>query len=120
MHPQYETAIEVAEKLKAARLGVIQLSSQLGSLDYGLRVTKAKVERALIKQYPHEKALGPTADSRARIYAIAVDADEGFRALMGRHEAAEIALGEAKVEESFLEDQLRVMLAAMRSSGADT
>ena len=120
MHPLYETALDVAEKLKGARLRVVQLSTQVGRLDYDLRVTKAKVERALIKQYPHEKALGPTADSRARIYAIAVDADEAYRALMGRHEAAETALGEAKVEESFLEDQLRVMLAAMRASGPDT
>jgi hypothetical protein len=119
VHPLYEAALEVAKRRREARIRIAQLASQLGRIAYELRVTQAKVERALIKRYPNEKALGPTADSRARIYTVAVDADEGYKALRQRHEEAEIALGEARAEEGLLEDQLRVMLAAMRGSGDD-
>ncbi|MEA3459772.1 MAG: hypothetical protein U9R11_03710 [Chloroflexota bacterium] len=116
MHPLYAAASEIADKLKAARLQVVHLSSELSQAGYDLRVVKAKVERGLIKKVGGEKALGPTVESRARIFTLALEADENYKAQVKRRNAIKLKLEEAKVEVASLRDKLNMMLAAMKAA----
>ncbi len=47
MHPLYDEANEVVERLWAARLEVVHLSAELARAKYDLRVTQARVERKM-------------------------------------------------------------------------
>jgi hypothetical protein len=51
-------------------------AAELARAEYNLRVTQARVERKWIKKAGGEKALAPTAEDRARILLVALDADE--------------------------------------------
>jgi len=115
MHPLYEKAIEVAEKLKEARLQVAHLSSEWAEAEYDLSVAQARAERGLIKKVGGEKKLGSTVESRERVFTLARDADEDYRAQLERRNQAKIRLEQAKVEAASLSDKLNIMLAAMRA-----
>ena len=117
MHTLYETASEITDRLKEARLQVVHLSSELSQTKYDLRVLKARVERGLIKKVGGERALAPTVESRARIFILAVDADENYKTQLERRNAIELQLEEAKVEVATLRDKLNLMLTAMRITG---
>ncbi len=117
MHTLYETAREKTDLLKEARLQVVHLSSELSQTEYDLHLSKAQVERGLIKKVGGEKALGPTVESRTRIFTLAVDADENYKAQLKRRNAIELKLEEAKVEVATLRDKLNLMLTAMRVTG---
>ena len=47
MHPLYDEANEVVERLRAARLEVAHLAAELARAKYDLRVTQARVERKM-------------------------------------------------------------------------
>jgi len=47
MHPLYDEANEVVERLWAARLEVVHLAAELARAEYDLRVTQARVERKM-------------------------------------------------------------------------
>ncbi len=47
MHPLYDEANEVVERLRAARLEVAHLSAELARAEYDPRVTQARVERKM-------------------------------------------------------------------------
>ena len=115
MHPLYDEANEVVERLRAARLEVAHLSAELARAEYDLRVTQARVERKWIKKAGGEKSLAPTAEDRARILLVALDADEEYRAALQRRDALALRLEEAKVEADALRHRLSVILAAMRA-----
>lgn len=115
MHPLYSEARDLVEKLQAARLEVARLSAELARAEYDLRVTQARVERKWIKKAGGEKALAPTAEDRARILLVALDADEEYRAALERRNALALRLEEARVEADALRNRLSVILAAMRS-----
>jgi len=115
MHPLYNEANEVVERLRAARLEVVHLSAELARAEYDLRVTQARVERKWIKKAGGEKSLAPTAEDRARILLVALDADEEYRAALQRRDALALRLEEAKVEAEALHHRLSVILAAMRA-----
>ena len=117
MHTLYETASEITDKLKEARLQVVQLSAELSRAEYDLRLFQARVERGLIKKMGGEKALAPTDKARARIFTLALDADENYKAQLKRRNAIELQLEEAKVEVATLRDKLNLMLTAMRITG---
>jgi hypothetical protein len=119
MHPLYGEAIAVAEKLKEARLQVVLLSSELAEAEYGLAVVQARAERGLIKKVGGEKKLGPTVESRERVFTLARDADEEYRAQLERHGQVKMKLERAKAEAASLRDRLNVMLAAMRAEESD-
>jgi hypothetical protein len=115
MHPLYADAIEVADRLKEARLQVIGISSELTQAGYDLAVAKARVERGLIKKAGDEKRLGPTTESRERVFTLARDADEAYLAELKRYNEVKVRLEQAKVEVASLRDRLNVMLTAMRA-----
>lgn len=115
MHPLYDEANEVVEKLRAARLEVVRLSAELARAEYDLRVTQARVERKWIKKAGGEKALAPTAEDRARILLVALDTDEEYKAALERRDALALRLEEARVEADALRSRLSVILAAMRA-----
>ena len=117
MHALYTTASEITDRLKEARLQVVQLSAELSQTEYDLRLLKAQVERGLIKKVGGEKALAPTVESRARIFTLALDADENYKAQLGRRKAIELQLEEAKVEVAALRDRLNLILTAMKVTG---
>ncbi|MDY7039319.1 MAG: hypothetical protein SVX38_00490 [Chloroflexota bacterium] len=119
MHPLYGEAIEIAEKLRGARLRVVSLLSELAEAEYDLAVVRARVERGLIKQVGDEKKLGPTVESRERVFTLGRDADEEYRAQLGRYGQAKMNLEQAKVEVASLRDRLNIMLAAMRAEESD-
>ncbi|MGQ9717710.1 MAG: hypothetical protein ACUVR6_08460 [Anaerolineae bacterium] len=114
MHPLYDEANEVVEKLRVARLEVVRLSAELARAEYDLRVTQARVERKWIKKAGGEKALAPTVEDRARILLVALDADEEYRAALERRDTLALRLDEARVEADALRNRLNVILAAMR------
>jgi len=62
MHPLYAEGMKISEKLGELCARVVQLTMELSQIEYELRVIKAKVERALIKQVGGEKKLGPTTE----------------------------------------------------------
>jgi hypothetical protein len=117
MHPLYASAMEVCEKLRETRLQAVELSSELAQAEYDLQLTKAKVERALIKQVKGEKALGPTVEDRARIFTLALDADKDFQSRLNRRNETELKLERVKAETASMQDKLRVMLAVMNAGG---
>ena len=119
MHPLYEAAIAATEELRKARLRVARLSVELSQADYRLHLLKARVERGLIKRVGGEKALAPTVEDRARIFVLALDADEDYQAERRRCDELRLELEQAKVEAAALRDRLDVMLAAMRAAGSD-
>lgn len=115
MHPLYEEANEVIEKLRIARLDIVRLSAEFAKAEYNLRLTQARVERKWIKKAGGEKALAPTAEDRARILLLAVDADEEYKAALELRDALALRLEEARVEADALRSRLNVILAAMRA-----
>lgn len=115
MHPLYARATEVVDRLRAARLEVVHLSDELAQVEYGLRLAQARVERGLIKKVGSERALAPTVEDRARIFVLALDADQDYRERLKRRDGLERRLEEAKVEVASLRDELNVMLAAMKA-----
>jgi hypothetical protein len=116
MHPLYEEALKLADRLKAARLEVASLTSELATVEYNLAVAKAKVERALIKQVGDEKRLGPTAESRERVFTLARDADQDYKAQAKRQIDTQARLERAKIEVAALRYQLTIILTAMRAT----
>ncbi|MEW6080124.1 MAG: hypothetical protein AB1724_20125 [Thermodesulfobacteriota bacterium] len=112
--PLYETALELAEKLKEARLQAAALAKELLETEYQLKVAKAGVERALIKKVRSEKVLGNTLEDRTRIFTMALDADGDYKARLKQQADLTLKLEQAKIETSFLRDKLTVTLAAMR------
>lgn len=115
MQPIYEAANEIVERLRLARLEVVHLSAELAQAEYDLRLAQARVERGLIKKVGGEKALGPTAEDRARVFTLALDADEEYQARLKGRNALALKLEEAKVEVATLRDRLSVLLAVMRA-----
>ena len=115
MHPLYQEAIEVAERLKQARSQVIRLSSELAEAGYALTVAKARVERALIKKVGDERKLAPSAESRERIFTLARDADDDYLARAKAHAEAKARLDEAELEVTALREKLDIMLTAMKA-----
>ena len=119
MHSLYAAAMEVVERLEKARQRVVHLAADLARAEYDLRVRKARVERELIKKVGGERALAPTAEDRARVFTLALDADAEYREKFQRWQEIKLALEEAKVEVAALRDRLSVMLAVMRA-GSET
>jgi hypothetical protein len=118
MQPLRVEAMQVADRLREARLQVTDATSEFVQAAYDLAVAKARVERGLIKKVGHEKALGPTTESRERVFILARDADEQYVARLKRHNEVTVRLDQAKVEEALLGDRLKIMLTAMRA-GSD-
>ncbi|MDY6823678.1 MAG: hypothetical protein SWH68_07790 [Thermodesulfobacteriota bacterium] len=118
MHALYEPALELAAKLKDARLQAASLSQELLETEYQLKVTKAAVERELIKKVKNEKALGHTLEDRTRIFTRALDADTNYQALRKKQAELSLKVEEAKIEVSYLRDKLSITLAAMKAPDA--
>lgn len=116
MHPLYEDSLKLIEQLKAARLAVARLAGELAKAEYELTLTAAKVEREWIKRVGDDKKLGATVEARERVFILARDADENYKAQLNRQWEIKAKLDEAKVEASALQDKLSVTLAAMRAS----
>jgi hypothetical protein len=115
MHPLHSVANETVDRLKVVRLEAARLSAELVQAEYDLRLAQARVERGLIKKAGGEKSLGPTVEDRARIFVLALDADEGYRACLKRRDELALKLEEAKAEAASLRDRLSVVLATMRA-----
>ncbi len=113
----YEGAIVLSEQLKIARLEVLGRKLELRQAQYDLNVAKAKVERALIKKVGNEKKLSSTAEGRERIFVLARDADETYRARLARYNEVYERLERAKIEAQLLQDKLNVILAVLRGEG---
>ena len=120
MHPLYAEAMEVADRLKEARLQVTHVTSELAQAAYDLAVGKARVERGLIKKVGNEKRLGPTSESRERVFILARDADEEYLARLKRHNEVKVRLGQVKVEVASLGDRLTIILTAMKAGAGDS
>ncbi len=118
MHALYEPALELAAKLKDARLQAASLSQELLETEYQLKVTKAAVERELIKKVKTEKALGHTLEDRTRIFTRALDADTNYQALRKKQAELSLKVEETKIEVSYLRDKLSITLAAMKAPDA--
>lgn len=116
MHPLYDESMEVVDDLREERLRVARLTKELAEVEYQLQLTRAKIERGLIKRVGSERKLGPTVEDRTRIFTVAVDADEAYQAQRAERVRLKLELGESKAREASLRDKLKVMLAAMRSS----
>ncbi len=119
MHPLYEEAMQVAERLREARLEVIDRTVEAAQAEYDLAVVQARIERGLIKKVGDEKRLGPTVDSRERVFTLARDADQEFLAKLQQHNESKLKLDRAKVEVSALHDKLNIMLAALQKEIGD-
>lgn len=117
MHLLYAEAMEVTDRLKEARLQVVHLSAEFAQAAYDLAVSKARVERALVKKVGDEKRLGPTTESRERVFTLARDADEGYLDQRKRHNEAKTRLDQAKAEVASLRERLEVLLTVMKASG---
>jgi len=115
MKDLYNDTLQVVEALKAARLQVVQLSTQLADLEYHLGVVAARIERGLIKKVGDEKKLGPSLDSRERIFVLARDADQDYVALRSRRDSLQEQVETAKVEVKYLQDKMAVMMAAAQA-----
>lgn len=118
MHPLYTDSLKLIEQLKAARLAVARLSGELAKADYELTLMAAKVEREWIKRVGDDKKLGATVEARERVFTLARDADENYKAQLNKQWEMKTKLDEARVEAAALQDKLSVMLAAMRASEA--
>ena len=116
MHPLYEAAMEITDRLRETRLQVASLSMELAQAEYQLQVIKAKVERGLIKKVESERSLGPTVEDRARIFTLAVDADPDYQAQLKQHAQLKLKLEQVKTEAAFLRDKLTITLAAMKAT----
>jgi hypothetical protein len=116
MNSSSETAMATAGELKEKRLQAAKLTMDLADAEYRLSVTRARVERALIKRVKGEKALGPTSEDRNRIFTLALDADPDYQIQLKDGARLRLELEGAKAEMCFLQDKLRIMLAAMRSA----
>ena len=114
MHPLYVEANQIAEKLQAARLEVVQLTSSLAQSEYELAVVKARIERKLIKQVGDEKRLGSTVTARERVFTLARDANEEYLVKLKRYNQSDLALEQARVEVLALQDKLSIVLVVMR------
>lgn len=114
-HSMYPEAMEVVERLRAARLEAARLAAQLHQAEYVLRLVQARVERELIKKAGGEKALAPTAEDRQRIFICALDADKEYQDRLRERNELALRLEEAKTEVAYLRDKLTVILAAMRT-----
>ena len=119
MHPLYNEAMAIAESLRETRLRAAQLAAELGRAEYDLRVVQARVERALIKRVGGEKNLAPTADGRARIFVLALDADADYATGRKRVDELSLRLAQDKAEGQSQSDRLSVMLAAMRADAGE-
>jgi len=111
----HREANDIVDKLKTARLKVVRLSTELVEAEYALRVVQAKVERGLIKRVGGEKSLAPTSEDRARIYILALDADQDYKDILKRRNQAEASMEEAKADLSYLRDRLNVILSTLRT-----
>ena len=114
MHPLYAEGMKISEKLGNLATRGVSLSSEISQIEYELRVTKAKVERALIKQVGGEKKLGPTTEDRERIFTLALDADKSYKEQLKHRNEVELNLEQTKAEITSLRTKLNVILAAMR------
>ncbi len=114
MNPVYDEAMQLADKLHDARLEIVRIAGELTQAQYELTISAAKIERALIKRVGDEKKLAPTADARERIFILARDADEEYRAQHDRCNRLQLELDKTKAEAATLQDKLRIMTAAMR------
>ncbi len=115
MNSLYDAAMQVVDELEQERLQVARLSMVLAEAKYALQLTRAKIERGLVKKVGGEKRLGPTVDDRARIFTVAVDADETYREQWKQHNKVRLQLEEAKVRVAALSDKLSVILTAMQA-----
>ena len=120
MHTLYEDSLKLVEQLKAARLTVARLSDELAKAEYELTLIAAKVEREWIKRVGDDKKLGATVEARERVFTLARDADENYKAQLNRQWDIKAKLDEARIEASALQDTLSVMLAALRAGEATT
>ena len=118
MQNLYDEALRLAEEVKSARLNVLKQSKALAELSYKLNVKKSKIERGLIKQVGDEKRLGPSLDSRERVFVLARDADADYIALYEQVENANELLETAKITVEYLEDKMTIMLTAMRTKSS--
>ena len=116
MNPLYSDAIEVADRLKEARLNVVRISSDVVQAEYDVTLAQARVERGLVKKVGDEKKLGLTTESRERVFTLARDADEQYLTQLRRYNEVKIRLEQAKVEVSALNDRLNIMLTAMKTN----
>lgn len=114
-HPLYRAADEIVDQLRAVRHEVARLSAQLREAEYALCLAQARVERGLIRKVGSEKALAPTFEDRQRIFVLALDADEEYRARLKERNEIALRLEEAKIEVTYLREKLSAMLAAMRA-----
>ncbi len=115
MHSIYTSANNTHNQLKAARLVAAHLSAKLVKAEYDLRVAQAKAERAVIRKAGGERSLAPTAEDRARILTVAVDADPDYQVLLQAQRALSLRLEEARIEVAYLRDQLNLALTAMKA-----
>ena len=114
MHPLFDESMKITEKLSELNIRIVDLSMKLSQIDYELRVTKAKVERALIKQVGGEKKLGPTTDDRERVFTLALDADQNYKELLKNRNEVKYSLEKAKAEITSNREKLNVILIAMK------
>ncbi|RME35108.1 MAG: hypothetical protein D6793_07700, partial [Thermoflexia bacterium] len=92
MQSLYEEAIRLVEELREARLKAVRLAAELAKAEYDLRVAQARVERHWIRQAGGEKNLAPTVEDRTRIFTLALDSDEEYRARRERRDALALQL----------------------------
>lgn len=114
-HPLYIEATKTTEILQETRLKEVQLASEFAQAQYKLSVIKARVERTLIKRVKEEKDLGPSMESRERVFVLARDADPDFVAQLKQVNEIQLRLETARAEVLSLRDKLNVFLTSMRS-----
>lgn len=114
-HPLHAEALKIAETLRESRLKEVQFASEFAQAQYKFSVTKARVERNLIKKVKNEKSLESTAEARERILILARDADPDFLAQLKQVDEIQLRLETARAEVLSLRDKLSVFLTSMRS-----
>ena len=114
----YESALQVVEDLKQARLEQMRIDQECAESEYCLNVAQARVERALItKAGGDEKRLGLTGEIRGKAYALALDADENYKAKRATHIQMKARAEESKIGVMAMYSRLQVMLTALRVQG---
>jgi DnaJ-domain-containing protein 1 len=112
----YESALQAVEDLKQTCLEQARLVQEFTEAEYDLTVAQARVERAIIeKAGGDEKRLGLTAETRAKAYALALDADENYKEKRIAHIQIKARLEEAKIISRSKYGRLDVMLAALKA-----
>jgi predicted RNA methylase len=112
----YESALQTVEDLKQARLEQMRIDQECAESEYCLNVAQARVERALIaKAGGDEKRLGLTGEIRGKAYALALDADENYKAKRVVHIQMKARAEEAKIGVMAMYSRLQVMLAALKA-----